>query len=65
VKERAMESEVIKINDEQELEPAIYSVSVTRKDGSKDTLRLNVFQLQELRTKLGLPSLPMQVAFPV
>lgn len=51
----AEDSTIIKIDAIKELEPAIYQVAVTREDGSSDTLRMNIFELNRIKSALGLP----------
>jgi hypothetical protein len=55
---RPRAQEITKIEAMKEVEPAIFEVTLVRADGSKETTRMNVFQLQELRQTLGLPPLP-------
>ncbi len=51
----AEDSPVIKIDDIKELEPSVYQVTVTREDGSSDTLRMGIFELNRIKVNLGLP----------
>lgn len=51
----AEDSTIIKINAIKELEPAIYQVTVTREDGWSDTMRMSIFELNRIKSALGLP----------
>lgn len=53
-------SAIVKIlsEDEDEDNPAVFDVELLLSDGSKHKQRMSVFQLQELRQKLGMPPLP-------